>query len=520
MARLERITYGSYAVGLNPTSSAVTLEDRYSWDSDENTVTVAFQVLIAASTPEAFGDARQAFVDAMVLPDQALTVVIDSQTEHTYSPSANTGLNTRGSVRKIPGKHNTAISGRFEARITCDLPMTASGRAGRRNGRVQVFTTTSGRRRCVIDATYTAATSGMGGVQSASAQIASAFGTWADSQITALGGTWELLNQSPLTYGQNNKIASASRTYQEIKYAQGLSGLDVAAIRDQRLSINRTDPSINDTTQAIGGGAWSVQKLQLLSVRYACAVDFAVTTDLSSLWESTILPRLDSAIEALASSTAIRSTPEVTFDPVENTIAASVSYFADVGGQFQSMRESLAEQHDSGVILEPVWNGDPFARVKYQGIANSTRTLTRQYVVRSTGTPGAQVGANGSGGNPALGIFGIGQSLNLSGANFGIFGIGQNIGFSFGGPPVIGRGGKRAASGGGSSDASTPPDQGEEWHLVRTRTRESPFTIGPFANGLALVGWQRSWVWIRGVDVSGRIATGSPDKNREGTRTR
>lgn len=486
MARLEKITYGSYSVGLTPTSSAVTLEDRYSWDSDENTVTLAFQVLIAASTPEAFGDARQAFVDAILTPDQALTVVIDSQTEHTYSPSANTGLNTRGSVRKIPGKHNTAKSGRFEARITCDLPMTASGRAGRRTGRVQVFTTTSGRRRCVIDATYTAATSGMGGVQSASAQVASAFGTWADSQITALGGTWELLAESPLTYGQNNKIASASRTYQELKYNQGVGTLDVAAVKDQSLIVNRSDPSISDTVQAIGGGVWSVRKLQLLEASYYCAVDFATTTDLKSLWIQTILPKLDETVAIQADSTAIRSTPDVAFDPVENTIRARVTYFADVSGSFQSMRESLAEDKNPGRISEPVWNGDPYARVAYQGAASWSRTLTRQYVQRAAGNARGSLRARG----PGSFLSGLGQ-------------IGAPLGLGF----VNGAGGG-VIGGGGGADASQPPNFGENWYLQRERSRLTPFTLGPYDNGLELEGWVRSWVYFYENDVSNRPVTG------------
>lgn len=508
MARLLYIVYGAYRVGLTPTSSAVELEDRYSWGSDENGASFSFQVLITADTPTNYNTAVAAFEVAMRTPDLALTVVMDSDTRHTYDPAANTGLNPRGSVRKIGGKHNTARSGRFAASITLALPMDATGRAGRRSATVQVFKTPAGRRRCVIDAAYTAATLAMGGVAGARANYAAGIATYAAAQITALGGTWELLADSNVATDQNDKVATGSRVYQELKYNQGVGTLDVGSIKNQRLIIKRGDPSINDTVQGIQGSQWDVSRLQLLEATYSAQIDFAVTTGLKDLWEGTILPHIDESVSAVASSAVIRSTPKPEFNPVENTISASVTYLADVGGAFFQMRESMAAQTDEGIVFRPVWNGDPYARVKYQGPKHSTRTLTRQYVSRSGG--GGKKASAGKGGGGALGIFGIGAGLDVGlGGSLGAFGIGSSLGFSFASGAIGGGVRGVVGGGGGSGTVDEAPDQGKEWTLIKTRERESPFSIGAADSPFAMEGWVRSWVWVRAHDVSNRPMTGS-----------
>lgn len=503
MARLLYVTYGAYRVGLTPTSSAVELEDRYSWDADENSVTFSFQVLITASTPTLYETARAAFEAAILTPDQALTVVMDSNTVHSYDPSANTGLNPRGSVRKVPGRHNTARSGRFVATITLGLPMDASGRAGRRSARVQIFVTPSGRKRAVVEATYTAATSGMGGVAGARATYEANMATFVESVLSGIGGTWEQIGNEYVSTDQNDKVANGVLVYEELKYNQGVGALDVAAVKQQSLVINRRDPSINDTTQGIQGSSWSVRKLQLLEASYDASIDFSTTTDLTGLWTGTILPRIDESVADQATSTVIRSSVTANFDPVENRISARVTYLADVGGAFQQMRESLAEQLDEGNIYRPVWDGEDFTAVKYKAKKSHTRTLTRQYVCRR-GAGGAHAGSAGAGAQRvgANVLTGFGQ-------------IGQPLGLGFVGGQVGG-----VLGAGASSAADTPPDQGPGWDLVRTRDRETPFTLGEFGSPLPLEGWVRSWVWIRVDDISNRPVTGGPASNAGGTRTR
>ena len=376
MARTLSFQYGSLVIGAGQADDNYHLTGKHRFAQDYQTASLTFEVVVSASTPAAFLTSEAALKAAYRLPDQALTVELGGTARHAFDPADNSGFNVRANTRIVPGPESTDRSARYECSVTVELPANLTGRAGRRSSSVNVSASPSGIRSATIQGVYTALAN-----NAARAQFAQEVDTYANGVLSGLGGTWELVGTPSAEGDDQDKVIRFSRVYQELLFDQASGVRNHAALVNQRLTFQRTTESSNS---ALGLG--SVAPLIGIDVSYAVDVVAAETTDLATLYAGTIRPHILEQAQRIASAgTIVVASESPAFDPVENRIEARLSLVADSGAQFYRAQVAWSEKHDYGVILKPVWNGDPFARDLYQGLASQTRTLRISTVSDSQG---------------------------------------------------------------------------------------------------------------------------------------
>lgn len=374
MARLLSFTYAGLTIG-NGGSADYHLTGRYRFTRDYERATLTFEVVVQNDDPDLFLAAEAALVSAFSMPDQTLVVVLGASTRHSFSPAANTGFNTRANARKLGGQEDTARSARYECTVTVELPATLAGRAGRRTSAVNVATSPSGRRTVTISGTYTAL-----GNRAAREQFAAAVTDYCNGVLSGLGGTWELVGTPQAEADDQDKVIRFQRVYREILYPQAQGKTDHAAIIDPKLTF-RVMRSSGDFAQTLGSAAPLID----VTATYEASVAFDETTDLRSLYESTIRPYiLDEAQKVAGASVVVIVSEAPEYDPGENVLRASIAMSADPGTSFLLARTSVSDSIDKGLIFKPVYNGNPWARDVYRGHGSWVRTLTRTTVARGS----------------------------------------------------------------------------------------------------------------------------------------
>ena len=133
----------------------------------------------------------------------------DETTDHTYSHSANTGLNTTPSLTKLTDRTAMAASRAYKFSLSWDLPGDQDDY--RRDYSCSIETPIRGRQTMSISGVYTA-----GGGDTASENYLAEGVTFADSKAEDLFGadSYELVRDN-YRKDQEDKIVNFSRTYQE-----------------------------------------------------------------------------------------------------------------------------------------------------------------------------------------------------------------------------------------------------------------------------------------------------------------
>lgn len=380
MARLLKIVYAGLTIGKDQSDSSYHLTGKYSIDESYDAFAITFEVHVANATRADFLTAEAALRAAYRKQDQALTVALGATNRHSYDPSNNTGFRARAKCTKVGGKRDTANGATFRCSVVVRLPADQTGRDGRREGRVVVDTSPSGRKRVTISGDYTALSS-----NSAKAQYEAAIATWQASILADISGTFEL-TANRYEYDEQNKELSFVRVLEEVVLRQGLSATNVASLVSPRLVIRK------QTRQLEGSPELNVRPLIGVAVDYETWVDKAETTDLPTLYATTIRPLILAEVYAVASAGAaaiVREQPS--FDRTDNRIAVSMDLQLDPGAQFYQGRITVRDAIRHGVVLLPVWDEDRWARDGYQGPGSHVKTFTRTTV----GRPGAARGRLG-----------------------------------------------------------------------------------------------------------------------------
>lgn len=376
MSRTLAITYAGLVLGAGQSNASYHLTGKYSYVETQERADLAFEVVVQNEDDVLFLAAEAALLTAYRTPDAALLVVIGGGNRRDLDPADNTGFNARASARKVPGLDNTARSARYACSVSIELPADTAGRAGRRSSSVDVSTSPAGRRSLSITGVYTALSN-----NAARAQFESQVATYAGTVTSGLGGTWELVGTPSAKSDDQNKTISFSRAYREVIYHQAQSAMDHPAIVEPRLQIARTRTSA-ESTRILG----SVEALKELQITWSASVAIAVTVDLEALWEGTVRPHLIAEAELVGGGAVVVTRETPLFDAGENTIAAAMTVLADSGAKFLRASVDVADSIDMGVVLKPVWDGNPFSRDKYKGSGSHVRTLTRRTLrVAATG---------------------------------------------------------------------------------------------------------------------------------------
>lgn len=386
MARLIKITYGNggspLVIGKDQTDTSYVLTDRYKVVSSYTEFSISFDVVVRNATRSTFLASEAALVSAFRQPDQKLEVFLGSTTRHTFDPSSsvNTGFSQRPTCTKVDGELNTANSALYRIGVTVQLPADLSGRDGRQSSTVTVEATPAGKRTVVIEGTYTALTS-----NSAYAQFVAAAGTYCDTVISALGGTYNLISQGGtaqggFSYDDQNKVLRFRRVYEEVLYRESLAGGDHASIKGAQINIDRTTPENR------GPSGFGVRPLERLRASYSATIDRSVT-DIAGLYTSTVRPLLLAELQNVSGGTVVVTGETPSYVPTENVLRVVLDVACDLGGSFYAASLRTQDYLRHGKILVPVWNDDPYARDLYRGPATHVKTVTR-FTVAKVGAAG------------------------------------------------------------------------------------------------------------------------------------
>lgn len=379
--RTLKFVYGTLTIGASQADANYTLTGIYEFDESYEAALLSFQVAINSATVAGFLASEATLITAYTKPDQKLEVDLGGTNRHTYDPSAivNTGFNQRAELRKVTESPlNTDRSALYECSVTVQLPADLALRAGRLESSVRVEEDPSERRTATITGIYTALSS-----NAARAQFAASIEAYAtDTVIVGLGGTWEQVSDPVAESDDQDKRLRFVRVYREIKRKQSNSATDLVSVVNPELLVFRSVVS----TQSIGTTAEPPVRLR---AQYSADVRFSSTTDLDTLWEDTLRQYALDEIEA-ATGTSILTiiTEDWRLDPGNNRLEATLDVLGDGGSRFWQFQKEWVDRSNSGLILRPVWDGNPFSRDKYFGPA--TRTLT--LVISSAGPDRARVG--------------------------------------------------------------------------------------------------------------------------------
>jgi hypothetical protein len=465
------IVYGTFTIG--GTTDRL-IDGKWSYDRGYETAAVECEFVTTAATEAAFATECAAVEAAFATPRARLRVIQGSQTLLDFNPATNSGYNARPLVVKAGDIADTGRSRRYQVRVEVDMPADLSGQNGRRESTVDVSKTASGRRAMRLDGVYTAL-----GSNSAREQYEASIDAYVTTLTTALGGTWELLEESSASADDTDKLLTFARTYQELIFAQSSAATDDAEVFGQRLFITRTKIAPGD---ADGKNA---ARLLELSVSYEASIA-KTNTKLKAKWDDSVRAYVMSKVEEVAGTGSLAITSEVPrFDYDENRIAVAMTVLAVSSSSVLQASVSTEDDIDAGIIPVPVWSGKGHDKYMLQGAATHIRRITERTRTSGKAAAGGSSGKAGSSADPgSVDLFGIGAST-MSGVQSGLagqlgqFGIGAMGAGSLGQINITYPGG--GGSGGGASTAEET-HQGEKdstgFTLLRSTTTVEPLEIG------------------------------------------
>lgn len=522
-----KITYGGFQVG-GDQLARILRSHTVSKGYDTSTVTLRFTII---QTTEALFQSEVAAVEAAFRkPHQDLTIVQGAQTLVSFLHSTATGFNSRPRVEKRGEPTDTGRSRTYTVTIEVDMPADNSSSSGRRitETSINVAYSPSRRRTVTIAGLYTAS-----GATAARDNYEASVGAFVTSVLTDLGGTYKQLDEPTTDADDANKMIRFNRTYEEIIFT-GVGDAN-ANVRREILKISRNKVGPGDSLQ--GGPA---KRFVVLNVQYECHLDKEQSTDLRGLYtslRSSILTQVRNTLEG-GSVAVMDEHPH--FDYTENLITASMTCFGASGSNVIENKVTTENDTQFGVVLVPVWNGDPLARYIYQGPRIERRTVT--VVQRTLGTAGAAGGGGGAapggggvnapGGAP--GVLQLGIGAGLPGAGFGVVDFGGGLSFSLlGGSPTgesqtalvnaalfagnepgstFGLGGQGGDAGGGPGGGQGGQGGGaqvgpESWIPISMRRSETPLRLGIEPDTLDVIDTTIVTVAEKVKPVRGGIAT-------------
>lgn len=350
------------------------------------------EVLLALDTESAFQSAEATLVTAWRTPRQRLRIEIGSAERYDFDPSDSTGFDHAPDVEKVQNEEATGTSARYKLKVTWGIQATLVNSDGRAESTTEIAVDASGIRTVRFSGLYTAVST-----SSAYTQYTTNGDTFVSTYLAALlpGIQTEILtNTSSMT--DSLKGCRFERVYREVIAYESTGTLNVAHLRDQRLTVSVSDVGGEDSESG-------ARRPQDISVSYSVAVDKATTTDLVTLWTGTIYPHLLAQARAVAAtgSVAIMSVDPV-YDKPNNRLAATLQVRAFVGSTLEVEIE-VEDQIDHGLTDVPVWDDVPFSRDVYGGPQSHTRIITTYRLSRQSTASG---GSAGGGGGLNLGLGG------------------------------------------------------------------------------------------------------------------
>ncbi len=478
VSRELSITYAGYKVGGDQTARI--LRDWHMVEQSYETATVEYRFTLVQATAALLAAAISEVEAIFRTPQQALTIMQDSQTFKSFSHTNSTGFDGLPTITKRGEPTDTGRSRTYTVRIEFQLPADTSGSGYRRITKtaVNVAYSPARRRTLTISGQYTAS-----GSTAARDVYEGAIAGYAASVQSALGGTWKLLEEPTTSSNDSDKVIDFTILYEEIIFT-GVGASNVN-IRKEAMTIGRNKVGPGDSPD--GGPA---KRFVTLNVNYECWLDNTASTNLRGLYTS-IRPLILSQVRATLEGGAIAVMDEnPTFDPVENKLNVSMVCFGASGSNIIENKVTTENHIEHGLVQVPAWAGDPLARYIFPGPRTERKTVTiQQRVFGRAGNGGGGAGPAGGGNGPG----GVGLNAQLVGAGVGVaagFNIGGQSFPIFGGPMTgaqqtalvnavmrddFGQGGGGGGGGGGGPAAQVG---GDTWIPISNTHTKTPLRLG------------------------------------------
>jgi hypothetical protein len=206
---------------------------------------IRFDFEIADPDDTAFAAAKAAAETAFRTPRKDCVITMRGKTWKSLSHSSGTGFNAAPKIEsQRQGRSSNSII--YTVRIDFGRPADVHDTSYRRNSTVRVTWTPDRRLHMEVDGVYTC-----NGSTSARAQYLSAIGTYADAILTALGGSFDLLEENVVNDDQN-KVASFHRKYDEQRDGRNEATIVVETMSNtrKRVTISGTYSTILDATSS------------------------------------------------------------------------------------------------------------------------------------------------------------------------------------------------------------------------------------------------------------------------------
>lgn len=362
IAREASVTYGSYIVGGAQTKRI--LRDIMTSDDGYEHAVVDFTFTVVGDDTTDFATECAAAEAAFHIPHQNLTVA--GLGSRSFSHSARTGFNAVPSVQKIGHPMDSGLSRTYRARVEVGRPADVGGTSGRRLTRTQINVAYGPQRRRTV--TITGEWTGIGGT-SARSTYEGQITTYGNTITSSLGGTYKIQHEPQTTQDDANNVIRIAIVYEEILDTQ--VGGSNADIRQESVILTRTDSQPGDSP--LSGGT-NVVRLGTIVARYDAYVE-KNAGGVKSMWD-TIRTRIISLARTtygLGSVVVIDESPN--YDFTDSHLTATMTLQGFPGSKVVECSVEVSHDTEEGHVLVPVWNGNPFARYKYQGPIAEIRTV-------------------------------------------------------------------------------------------------------------------------------------------------
>lgn len=367
LAREAVVTYN----GVTVPAAGYILRDIYVSGDGYESSTLEYTFTVQQETTALFATACASVEAAFRVPHQAL--IITGLGSKSFSHSGRTGFNAVPTIDKIGHPADSGLSRTYRVRIEFGRPADNSSSDGRRVTRtsINVSYTPARRRNVTVAGEWTGITS-----VSARAQYEAQISSYANGILSALTGTYKLLREPQTTQDDANNVIRISIEYEEILNTD-VGGGD-SDIRDETVVITRREAQPGDTPSP-----GFVNRTAHITASYSAYVE-KTNTDLKGKW-ATLRIRLLNQIRltyALGAVALVEEDPS--FNTTDNQITATMTAIGFPGNTVVECHATTEHETDEGVVLIPVWTGNKWDRLKYDGPANEIRVVRITQKVQGT----------------------------------------------------------------------------------------------------------------------------------------
>uniref|UniRef100_A0A6H1ZEP4 Uncharacterized protein n=1 Tax=viral metagenome TaxID=1070528 RepID=A0A6H1ZEP4_9ZZZZ len=338
------VTYNSYTI---PGSY-----NNFSFSESYESLSMSFDFAVAHASAAAAETALRIY-------NADLTVSFGGSAMYSYKHSDNTGLLTRPTLRKISNVTENDTLRFYNFSISCQLPANKTSYNYRREGKISTSYDSSRRRSISFSGVYTS-----GGANTALQNYTAYAKTWANTFLTAFGGTFELVSESP-NIEQENKILNFSLVYREILAKQSEANLNESAIVDANCNY-----AVNLVQKTGISPDYEQIPLTTVSVTYSARIDSELITsetDVEDIYRTTVRPwivkhaflvlGLDNFVQS--GQNYVIESENYSINPHNYVVSGRLSFNAlsDLH-QIINVNERITVTKSQGYVNQKIWDGN------------------------------------------------------------------------------------------------------------------------------------------------------------------